>query len=596
MCLYLMRRSPVGGDSETIRVLCVDDDESFLRLTETMLAKAEDRFEIETETRPSDVLDRLAEFEPDCLVSDYEMPQMDGLALYDAVRDRDIGVPFVLFTGRGSEEIASEAISRGVTEYLQKEGGTDQYRVLANRIEQAVERDRAEAELAFERDRRDALFSNNPDPVVEGHWRDDAGESEVSALDVNQAFVEVFGHDTDTAKGTNVDELVLPERTAAEGIRDAVSEAESIQREVRRKTADGTRDFLLTHVPLDGDWSNHAGYGIYTDITDRKERERRIEALQSRAQSLIRAETVGEVASEATDIARFVLDVPYAAVYVHEDDNTVAPGTERGDGPDERLTVQSVTDPVVETTGDSHSYHSTANTPPDSTVWESFETGTPRAITPETGLSLGPETPIVTGAIQPLGDHGVLVLGASDESAFDETVDALAEVVGANLTAALDRIERERVLATLHTVATEIQACDSVRAVCERTIDAAEEILDFEISVIDVHDDGQLVPVALSSEWDPMDATVVDADEGLTGTTFQTGETRLVGDIPGHPETKPQNERFLSVLSVPIGDTGVFQAVETEFDAFDRRDAELAELLVAHTARAMDGLSFERDI
>lgn len=43
-----------------------------------------------------------------------------------------------LFTGKGSEEVASEAISAGVSDHLQKESGTDQYAILANRIENLV--------------------------------------------------------------------------------------------------------------------------------------------------------------------------------------------------------------------------------------------------------------------------------------------------------------------------------------------------------------------------------------------------------------------------------------------------------------------------
>jgi DNA-binding NtrC family response regulator len=54
------------------------------------------------------------------------MPGVDGLEFLASVREEYPDLPFILFTGKGSEEIASEAISRGVTDYLQKETGTDQ--------------------------------------------------------------------------------------------------------------------------------------------------------------------------------------------------------------------------------------------------------------------------------------------------------------------------------------------------------------------------------------------------------------------------------------------------------------------------------------
>ncbi|PSQ57994.1 MAG: HTR-like protein, partial [Halobacteriales archaeon SW_9_67_25] len=110
---------------EDITVLHVDDDPDVLDITATFLQRADRRFEVVTETDPDAALDRL-DGGVDCVVSDYQMPAMDGLAFLDAVRDEAPELPFVLFTGKGSEEIASDAISAGVTDYLQKRTGTDQ--------------------------------------------------------------------------------------------------------------------------------------------------------------------------------------------------------------------------------------------------------------------------------------------------------------------------------------------------------------------------------------------------------------------------------------------------------------------------------------
>ena len=75
----------------------------------------------------------------DCVVSDYDMHGLTGLKLLEAVRAVDPDVPFILFTGKGSETIASRAISEGATDYLQRTSGPDQYTVLAHRIENAAE-------------------------------------------------------------------------------------------------------------------------------------------------------------------------------------------------------------------------------------------------------------------------------------------------------------------------------------------------------------------------------------------------------------------------------------------------------------------------
>lgn len=68
------------------------------------------------------------------------MPGMNGIEFLESVRAIDEDLPFILFTGKGSEEVASEAISAGVTDYLQKQSGTDQYTILANRITNATSR------------------------------------------------------------------------------------------------------------------------------------------------------------------------------------------------------------------------------------------------------------------------------------------------------------------------------------------------------------------------------------------------------------------------------------------------------------------------
>jgi len=130
-----------------VRILHIDDDRDFSELVSTFLQRERDYFDVVSKTDPREGLDRLKETDVDCIVSDYEMPGLDGLDVLERVRDEYPDLPFILYTGKGSEEIASEAISKGVTEYLQKGGGTEQYEVLANRIEQAVARHRAERQV-----------------------------------------------------------------------------------------------------------------------------------------------------------------------------------------------------------------------------------------------------------------------------------------------------------------------------------------------------------------------------------------------------------------------------------------------------------------
>lgn len=140
---------PAAGSEEleAVCILHVDDDTQITELTKTYLERIDDEFTVTTAASAVEALTRLNENEFDCIISDYDMPNTDGIELLEIVREQHPDLPFILFTGKGSEEIASEAITAGVTEYLQKSGGTDQYTVLANRIKQAVARHRAEKQV-----------------------------------------------------------------------------------------------------------------------------------------------------------------------------------------------------------------------------------------------------------------------------------------------------------------------------------------------------------------------------------------------------------------------------------------------------------------
>jgi len=134
--------------SDSIAVLHVDDDPSFTELVATFLERRDKFHTVETERRASDGLERLSEADVDCVVSDLDMPGSSGIEFLEAVREEHDDLPFILFTGKGSEEVAADAISAGVTDYLQKGTDADTYLVLANRIENAVTQYRAEQRAA----------------------------------------------------------------------------------------------------------------------------------------------------------------------------------------------------------------------------------------------------------------------------------------------------------------------------------------------------------------------------------------------------------------------------------------------------------------
>ncbi|MGC9436299.1 MAG: PAS domain S-box protein [Methanomicrobiales archaeon] len=126
-----------------IRVLFVDDESALLELYRMYLGRSGE-FEVRCAASGAEALERLSTGDVEVVVSDYQMPGMDGLALLQEVR-RDSDLPFIIFTGRGREEVAIEALNLGADFYLQK--GTDtraQFAELAHVIRQVVARRRAE--------------------------------------------------------------------------------------------------------------------------------------------------------------------------------------------------------------------------------------------------------------------------------------------------------------------------------------------------------------------------------------------------------------------------------------------------------------------
>lgn len=133
---------------ESITVLLIDDEPGFAELVAELLQEEHDRLEPIPETNPEAGLQRLSDDDIDCIVCDYDMPDLDGIAVLESVRNDDPQLPFILFTGKGSEEVASEALSMGATDYLRKDHGTEQFELLSNRIINAVEAYRSQQQAA----------------------------------------------------------------------------------------------------------------------------------------------------------------------------------------------------------------------------------------------------------------------------------------------------------------------------------------------------------------------------------------------------------------------------------------------------------------
>lgn len=252
-------------------VLHVDDDPDFVEMGAALTEQQDDRLQIETVTGPTEGLDRLSSEEYHCVVSDYDMPHMDGIEFLHQVRER-WDIPFILFTGKGSEKVASDAISAGATDYIQKKPGTEQYELLANRIVNAVSQSRAEKQVHEERQRFRTLFDHLSQPTVEVEYED--GEPIVRR--VNAAFETTFGYDATDLVGDSINQYIIPDDPATEPavIDQPFQSGDPVEmKEVTRQTTNGPREFLVQTATYD---NISGGFAIYTDITDRSERHKEV--------------------------------------------------------------------------------------------------------------------------------------------------------------------------------------------------------------------------------------------------------------------------------------------------------------------------------
>ncbi|ERH11765.1 MAG: signal transduction histidine kinase, partial [halophilic archaeon J07HB67] len=134
-------------DTGGVTVLYVDDEPDFADLVQYWLEDddGEPRLSVTTVEGVEPALDVLASQSVDCVVSDYDMPERDGLDLLAELRERHSALPFVLFTARGGEEIARDAFRAGVTDYMTKDGDSETVRLLAERVRNAVQTRRSAA-------------------------------------------------------------------------------------------------------------------------------------------------------------------------------------------------------------------------------------------------------------------------------------------------------------------------------------------------------------------------------------------------------------------------------------------------------------------
>lgn len=194
-----------------ISVLCVDDDAAHLDVMKIYLEESGEL----TVTTATSVPAALAIIETnrfDVIVTDYQMPVMNGIEFLKRVRAKKSHLPFIIFTGKGREEILIEILSRGPDFYLWKNGDPEiTFANLEETIKKAVKIGTGRMELQNSGSRYRRLFETSRDGILIF----DAEYGKIT--DVNPPVLSLLGYSRDDILGKSIWELgIIREKVQAE--------------------------------------------------------------------------------------------------------------------------------------------------------------------------------------------------------------------------------------------------------------------------------------------------------------------------------------------------------------------------------------------
>ncbi|MHA1910100.1 MAG: PAS domain S-box protein, partial [Candidatus Kariarchaeaceae archaeon] len=184
-----------------MKILFVDDEPDLLTIGKIYLEKKNADFEIITAESAKEAFKILEKEEIDVIVSDYQMPEVSGLEFLQLVRANNQDTPFIIFTGRGREEVAIAALNFGADRYVQKGGKMEvQYGVLVQAIFQVYTHSRTKDALVDSEKRYRSLFQTSPDGVI------------IASLEnifdyANEGFLEMIGYSLDELRVLSLNDI-----------------------------------------------------------------------------------------------------------------------------------------------------------------------------------------------------------------------------------------------------------------------------------------------------------------------------------------------------------------------------------------------------
>ncbi len=588
-------------------ILCVDDEDSLLEQSKIYLEEIIGEAQVDISSSVENALDKIDENDYNIIISDYFMEPRDGIDLLEELREDGDKTPFVMFTGKGREEIAMQALNLGANQYVQKGGDPkSQYDFLAKIIKQEVKHYNNEREKKLHRAYFSKLFENSPEAIV-------LVDNDDVILKANKAFENLFQYNKFEVEGKKINELIVPddEKNNADSVSNFVLSGESTQIETVRKRKDGSLvNVSILGYPIELEDQQVGAYGIYRNITERKKAEqalkeskRTYETIYQTMLTLSSEEDRDKVIKIIADEARDLLETSHCTVYLSDKKEGVLKPLYSND----KRFKEEIMD-----------YNVPFGEGVTGLTYEKGKTDYLNYDDEDQYYSLVPDADAEGEQVSILSTPlffddeviGVITLGKIEDK-FEDSDVRMIEIFARQAELAIQRannlekirkskenlLDSKNKIKNLHRISTELQKCETLEEIFDLTIDAAEDILEFEACLIDVVENDEFKTKASTSNF-PLDRKSNRPLEegGIDTKTYRNRESYIVNNTFEDQECKPIKNEIKSLISVPVGEIGIFQAGANEFDYFDEESLELAELLVSNMSEAIKRVKYEQEL
>ncbi len=267
-------QNPKCGDpqSDALRILILEDVPTDAELVERELKKAEIVFTSRHVDKRDAFLKELEDSFPDIVLSDYSMPQFNGLEALELALELIPSIPFIMVTGSVNEETAVECMKRGAADYVIKENLTRLGPAVKSAMEKKrirEEKERAEEALQKSEEKYRNLFEDSRDPVY-------ISSREGKIVDVNQSFLDLFGYTREEIMKLNIKDTYvdLDERFRFQKEIEQKGFIRKFEVKLRKKDRTEVHCMISASVRWADDGSILGYQGIIHDITERKRAEK----------------------------------------------------------------------------------------------------------------------------------------------------------------------------------------------------------------------------------------------------------------------------------------------------------------------------------